>query len=72
MGFAIGPVAGGVFNAYLTARFDTEFGLRMPFALTGTLQVLVGLGAWLLLRRRGREPSGVASLSPRPSAESDA
>jgi DHA1 family multidrug resistance protein-like MFS transporter len=64
MGIAMGPVAGGLFNAWLTQAYDTEFGLRMPFVLTGAMQVVVGLGAWFLLRRRGRRPSGAALLSP--------
>ncbi|HOX37909.1 MAG TPA: MFS transporter [Candidatus Brocadiia bacterium] len=42
-GFALGPFTGGALGA--------EFGLRAPFVVVGTLQIVFGIGAWIALGR---------------------
>jgi len=53
-GWAFGPLSGGLMNAVLIAPYGAVAALRLPFAASGVLQILAGLGAWYLIARSAR------------------
>ncbi len=62
-GFALGPLTGGLMNAWLIPAVGTAMALRLPFAAAGVFQILVGLGAWYFVARAGRLASRRARQS---------
>jgi DHA1 family multidrug resistance protein-like MFS transporter len=53
-GWAFGPLSGGLMNAWLIPVVGAAMALRLPFAVAGVFQILVGLGAWYFVARAGR------------------
>ena len=47
----VGGLGGGLISAALVSVWGAEGALRIPFAASGALQVLAGLGAWVMLAR---------------------
>ncbi len=47
----VGVLGGGLVSAALVSGWGAEGALRIPFAASGVVQVLAGLGAWVVLAR---------------------
>jgi DHA1 family multidrug resistance protein-like MFS transporter len=60
LSWAIGPLAGGFVNAAFIPHFGSEAALRLPFAVAGVFQFVVGFLAWGALARLPRPEVGCA------------
>ena len=47
----VGVLGGGLVSAALVSGWGEEGALRIPFAASGVVQVLAGIGAWVVLAR---------------------
>ena len=60
--FSIGPLAGGFVNAAFIPHFGPVTALKLPFAVAGVFQLVVGFVAWgVFARLRGRGGECAAS-----------
>jgi MFS family permease len=51
LGFIVGPVTGGLVSQSVAASFGWPAGYSAAFAVAGTFEILLGLGAWRVMRR---------------------
>jgi MFS family permease len=51
LGFIVGPVTGGLVSQSVAASFGWPAGYSAAFAVAGAFEILLGLGAWRIMRR---------------------